>query len=259
MNKALAGVVAVVSLSLAACVSDAPAKVSPIDGEVALSKAGKERLNAAWGYMQAGNYQRAKHHLELALEHDPDSAQVYAAFGYFYSQVGETAHAREAFEKSLKLDRKDGENANKYGVFLCREGEFAKADAMFRQALAIRNYNNMAATLENAGLCALEAKDRDKAEEYFLRAVRHNPRQAEALLELGVMEFEQQNLSRARSYLDRYVETGGVSARSLWLGIQLARLQGDRDTLASWGLKLERLFPDSEEAVLYAKNKKQWQ
>lgn len=245
----------VIALFTAGCVSQQP--TSTVNSR-SLSKPGLERLNAGWGYMGEGQYQRAKHHLDRALEHDPSSARVYAALGYYYSQVGEYKSAEQAFETSIKLDNQDGENMNLYGVFLCREGKYAAAEKMFERVLNIRTYGNMSSTFENAGLCALRTNNAEKAEQYFLRAVRHNPKQAQSLLELANIEFAKQNMARAKGYLDRYTAVGSESARSLWLGIQLAYEQGDRDALASLGLKLERLFPDSEETVQYLNKRKQW-
>ena len=243
------------ALFTAGCVSQQPVSTA---NSRSLSKAGLERLNAGWGYMSDGQYQRAKHHLDRALEHDPGSARVHAALGYYYSQVGEFKAAERSFETSIKLDNQDGENMNLYGVFLCREGKYAAAEKIFERVLDIRTYSNMSSTLENAGLCALRTDNMDKAEQYFLRSVRHNPKQAQSLLELANIEFEKKNTARAKSYLDRHMAVGRESARSLWLGSQLAYEQGDRDAVASLGVKLERLFPDSEETVQYLNKRAQW-
>lgn len=248
-------VVSVLVLALSACASQPTGRTAAATTE---NKAATERLNAGWGYMGAGNFQRAKYHLDRALEHDPKNARVHAALGHYYAEVGEKKRANEAFEESISLDRNDGDNLNLYGVFLCREGKYAAAEDQFKRAMNLKSYNNIAATLENAGLCALRSGNDEKAEEHFQRAVRHNPKQPDALLELGYLEFNKGNLVRARSYLDRYVGASTDTARSLWLGVQLANAQGDKDRVASWGLKLERLFPESEEAIQYADKRKQW-
>lgn len=248
-------VVSVMVLVLSACASQPSNKVAPASTE---NKAAIERLNAGWGYMGAGNYQRAKYHLDRALEHDSKNAKIHAALGHYYAEVGEKARAQEAFEESIRLNRQDGDNLNLYGVFLCREGKYAAAEEQFKRAMNLKSYNNIASTLENAGLCALKSGNEEKAEEHFVRAVRHNPNQANALLELGYLDFKKGNLVRARSFLDRYVGAAADTARSLWLGIQLANAQGDKDRVASWGLKLERLYPESEEAIQYAEKRNQW-
>ena len=49
----------------------------------------------------------------------------------------------------------------------------------------------------------------------------------------------------ARQYYDLFAQGGGQNARSLLLGIRLAKVFEDRDTAASYGLQLKRLYPGS--------------
>lgn len=221
-------------------------------------KAAEARLQAATGYMEAGELDRAKFHLEKALAHQPNHAGVQSALGYYYSLVGEYARAEPHFEKALKLGRDDPSVLDLYGVYLCRQGKYAKAADMFDRAIAIPSNPKMASVLENAGLCALRSSGSEKAEAYFRRALQHNPKQPNALLEMAAREVEQQRFDRAKGYWDRFKEVGRDTPRSLWVGIQLAHALRDKDTVASLGLKLERLFPDSDEADLYADKKQQW-
>lgn len=222
------------------------------------SKAAEARLQAASGYLEAGQLDRAKFHLEKALSHDPNNAGVQSTLGYYYSLVGETQRAEQHFDKALRLDRNNPAVLDLYGVYLCRQGAYAKAQELFDRAIANPSNPKMAAVLENAGLCAMRNQRPDKAEEYFRRSLQHNPKQPHALLEMAARELEQQRYERAKGYWDRFKEVGRDSSRSLWVGIQLAYVLRDKDAVASLGLKLERLFPDSDEADLYADKKQQW-
>lgn len=222
------------------------------------AKAAEARLQAASGYLDAGQLDRAKFHLEKALAHDPKNANVQSTLGYYYSLVGETEQAEQHFERALRLDGKNTGVLDLYGVYLCRQGKFSKAQDLFERAIAIPSNPRMASVLENAGLCAQRAKADDKAIEYFRRALQHNPKQPNALLEIANHELQQQRYERAKGYWDRFKEVGRDSSRSLWIGIQLAHALRDKDTVASLGLKLERLFPDSDEANLYLDNKQKW-
>lgn len=222
------------------------------------TKAAEARLHAASGYLDAGQLDRAKFHLEKALAHDPNNAGVQSALGYYYSLVGETARAESHFDKAFRLDSKNPAVLDLYGVYLCRQGKYSKAQDMFERAIAISSNPRMASALENAGLCALRSAGPEKAEEYFRRSLQHNPKQPNALLEMAAREVELQRFDRAKGYYDRFKEVGRDSSRSLWVGIQLAHALRDKDMVASLGLKLERLFPDSDEADLYADKKQQW-
>jgi type IV pilus assembly protein PilF len=42
---------------------------------------------------------------------------------------------------------------------------------------------------------------------------------------------------------------------SLWLGIQIERVLGDRNALSSYGMLLRNNFPAAEETKLYLKSK----
>ena len=52
----------------------------------------------------------------------------------------------------------------------------------------------------------------------------------------------------ARAYLQRYAEVAQHTAESLWLGVRTENQLGDKDQMASYGLKLRAKFPDSEQA-----------
>lgn len=222
------------------------------------AQAAEARLQAASGYLDAGQLERAKFHLDKALAHDPDSAGVQSTLGYYYSLVGEDERAEQHFEKALRINGKNPGVLDLYGVYLCRQGKYKKAEELFERAIDIPSNPKMASVLENAGLCALRSKADSKATEYFRRALQHNPKQPNALLEMANHELQQQRFERAKGYWDRFKEVGRDSSRSLWIGIQLAHALRDKDTVASLGLKLERLFPDSDEANLYLDNKQKW-
>ncbi|MNO62743.1 hypothetical protein D3C76_534240 [compost metagenome] len=55
----------------------------------------------------------------------------------------------------------------------------------------------------------------------------------------------------ARGYYQEFLRQGGQNARSLLLGIRLAKVFDDRDTAASYGLQLKRLYPASPEYQAY--------
>lgn len=52
-------------------------------------------------------------------------------------------------------------------------------------------------------------------------------------------------------YYAGYAQLSQQNARSLWLGVQLARALDDDNTAASYGLALRNLFPGSAEYQLY--------
>jgi type IV pilus assembly protein PilF len=85
----------------------------------------------------------------------------------------------------------------------------------------------------------------------LVRSLQLNPSQARAALELAVLRFDQQSYLQARQLLSRHARVKQPSARSLWLGIQLARILNKSDDEASQALALKNIFPTSQEYQLY--------
>jgi type IV pilus assembly protein PilF len=235
-------------LSLTACVTTKQSS-SP-----QLEKAAQIRLTLGLRYLQMGQFERAKVNLEKALTYEPDSAQVQVGMGYYYQQVREYGQAEKHYRKALSLEPKNGDILNTYGSFLCEAGRYEEADEAFTKAVRMPGYANLGATFENAGMCALKAGKPQVAEAYFVKALNHNPELAKSLLAMARMNLQRGQLIEARTYLQRHLAVAPVSPEALWLGIQIERQLGDADALASYALKLKGLFPESEEAKLYAKS-----
>jgi type IV pilus assembly protein PilF len=69
-----------------------------------------------------------------------------------------------------------------------------------------------------------------------------------ALLELAQLRYEAGDYATAASYYDRYNSlVRQQSARGLWLGVRLAKAQGDLNAEGSYALALRNRYPDSPE------------
>ena len=79
-----------------------------------------------------------------------------------------------------------------------------------------------------------------------------------SLVHVAQIEFGKDRYERTRHYLDRYQAVAPHTPRSLWLAVQNAVKMGDLDAVASYGLKLEQMFPDSQQTENYLDNKRQW-
>ena len=72
------------------------------------------------------------------------------------------------------------------------------------------------------------------------------------LLELAQLRYDAADFTTAGQYYDTYrTVTRQQSARGLWLGIRLARQQGDLNAEGSYALALENLYPTSAEYEAY--------
>lgn len=239
----------VVVLALGACSSAAVRqeeaqrlKSSEINTELGLS------------YLRERDTERALVKLTRALEQNPDNAKAHAAIALAYDNMERTDRARTHYARAVELSPEDSYARNAYGAFLCREGAVDEALKHFARAVDNPLYPQPEMALTNAGQCVRSKNDLVQAETYFRSALRRNPTFAPALFQMARLSLETGKALSARGYLQRYLAVAKHTAQTLWLGIQIERELGDKDTVASYSLLLRRQYPDSEETRLLLEN-----
>jgi type IV pilus assembly protein PilF len=220
-----------------------------------LKKAALLNIELGHGYLKQGHITRAKKKFIHAVNMAPELAEVHTAIGYFWETVGDIKEAEAAYRKAVSLGNGRGSFYNNYGTFLCREGRYKQAENIFLKSMKDKQYSNSAEVYENAGLCSLRAIEADKAEHYLSLAVRHDPRRIRSLLELSEIKFNKENYKGAQGYLQRFLDQTEPTARSLWLGIQIATKLDNKDAIASNVLLLKNRFEKSHEYQLYLESK----
>ena len=222
------------------------------------AKAASTRLSLGLRYLAQGDYEKAKFNLDKALEHTPNSDNVLRGYAWYYEQVNELARAEQYYQKAMKVNAKNPALLNQYGVFLCRQNKLQKSLAMFEASVAILSNNDVSGTYENAATCNYMAGKKELAEQLYRKALNHNPDQRDSLLGMARIEFNKNRYTRTRSYLTRYERIAQHNARSLWLAIRTESHLGNMDAVASYAIKLEQRFPDSEQTELYLDSRNQW-
>jgi type IV pilus assembly protein PilF len=250
LSRARLGLVSLwvlVALGLPGCASKpAVDEKEPEDG----NKIADLNTRLAIVYMRDGDNELALKKLDKAIDADPAYAPAYSARGLLYNRVGAFDDADENFRKALRLEPDNSSILNNYGQVLCQHGQHAKGQEMFLKANQNPLYPTPEIALNNAGTCAMAAGDAAAAEKHFREALKINPRIAPTLLQMARISYDLGRHLSARAYLQRYLEVGKQTAQSLWLGIQIERVLGDKDALASYSLQLEKAFPDAEETRL---------
>jgi len=227
-------------------------------GEFDRNKAAQTRLAAGLTYLRQGNLQFAKRHLDRALELGADVGSVHFGIAYYYEQIKESKKAEKSYKRALKLEPKNPDFLNGYGSFLCNKNEFAEADVYFSKAIGNPIYANIESAYVNAGVCAKLAGNGNKAANYFRKALNRNGKLPVALIEMATVEYEKKRYDRAYNYIKRYEEVSKPTAKSLWLALRVAHFRKEKNDLSSYALKLEQLFPDSDETAEFLDNKSQW-
>lgn len=206
------------------------------------------------GYLQNGNSELAKVPLRQALELDSSSADAHAALALVYQTEMEPKMAEAEYRKALS-SRTDSRILNNYGGFLFEQKRYQEAIDTYEKAAADGMYPERSRVFENLGLVSLQMNQREQAKEYFDKALRLNRRQPSALLEMSQLSFDDRQYVPARGYYEEYLKQGQQNAKSLLLGIRLAKVFDDKDTAASYGLQLKRLYPASPEYQAYQAEK----
>ena len=212
------------------------------------NQAAMTNLNLAVEYMRRGEYEAALEKLNRAYRYDPHYYATHNTYGLLYQRLGDAGKAEEHFKRAIDLFPTDGATHNYYGQFLCQNKRFDQAEEEFLKAAKNPLYETPEIPLGNAGSCALMNKNPAQAETYFRQALEANPKLPNTLLQMSQLSFDKGNHLSARAYLQRYLEVGRHTPQSLWLGIQIERVLGDKNAVSSYTLLLRNNFPDSVEA-----------
>ncbi|WP_033887452.1 type 4a pilus biogenesis protein PilF, partial [Pseudomonas aeruginosa] len=155
--------------------------------------------------------------------------------------------ADEEYRKALASDSRNARVLNNYGGFLYEQKRYEEAYQRLLEASQDTLYPERSRVFENLGLVSLQMKKPAQAKEYFEKSLRLNRNQPSVALEMADLLYKEREYVPARQYYDLFAQGGGQNARSLLLGIRLAKVFEDRDTAASYGLQLKRLYPGSPE------------
>jgi len=199
-------------------------------------------------YMQKGKYKLSVQKLRKAIELDPELPSAYLYLAQLYYQLDELEDAETNFRKALEMDPDYSRAHNNYGAFLCRQKRYSESETQFLAAIDNPLYENSAATLENIGLCMYQDGQYAKAEDYFTRALVEVPYLSRSLYVLAKINFDRGDIAAAKLNLERYRRVASQTPETLWLGIQIARKLGEKNSEASLALLLKQQFPGSAQA-----------
>ena len=158
---------------------------------------------------------------------------------------------KKAFRRALSYDSDAADIQNNYGAYLFEKGRLDEAYKQFAKAAANIDYEKRSRAYENMGIVAAKQGSYTLAKEHFEKSLRLNGNLPRARLELASSLKHLGDYRTAWAHYLTYAKQARQNSRSLWLGIQLARINGDRSAAASYALQLERLYPGSKELKAY--------
>ncbi|GLS26132.1 type IV pilus biogenesis/stability protein PilW [Marinibactrum halimedae] len=232
---------------LSGCVTTTTGAKPSIDKEKSLAT----RLQLTLGYIRQGNRDAARTNLNRARDINRSDPRIFNAEAMLYQLEGESELAEKAFRNAIRIDPGYSAARNNYGVFLASKGRLEEAIDQFDISGKDIEYERRDTALLNLGQTALKLGDEDKAKASLEHAVMLNRQLGAALIELAEIEFKLRNYSAAKEYIDRFEQKNKPSPRSLWLGIRLERIFGNKDKEASLVLALKNRYPYSNEYLEY--------
>lgn len=243
----------ILSATLLACVTTTSGNSPPPNPE----KAYNAHLNLGLTYLQKDNREASRRHLERALSLKPDSPEAHNGLAMLYQVTGEVELAEKSFVRALKENPEFSQGNVSYGRFLFEQARYQEAYNSFEKATQDVSFDQRALALTYLGQAALKLNRTAKAKALFEQSTNIDNRLAQPLIELAEIYFDEKDYARSKQSLDNFTDIAGRTAKSLWLGIRIERIFGNKDKEASYALALRNLHPYSQEYLEYKKALKQ--
>lgn len=212
------------------------------------------RTDLAAGYFRTGQMAVALEEARRAVQIDPSFPDAYGLLGLIYMELDDRPAAEQNFQRALQLDGANPELNNNYGWFLCQVGRERDSIPYFQRALRDPLYQTPARANWNAGHCLLRIKDYAEAETFLRRSFELDAASAATKFELSRLYLATGQIDRAAFYYGLLAKTTDASSATLWLGLKIARAQGDLRNETRLASELRTRFPASKEAGWLARS-----
>ena len=250
--KLIAVIILAATTTLTACVSVTHGQLK-VDPQAAVNT----RTALAAQYIRSGDLDAAQRSLDAALKIDSRSAEANNLMGVLLQQEGSPRNMEKAetyYKRAIFIDGNYAQARNNYGVYLTNRKRYKEALEQFNVAGAALGYDGRSAALENLGRTYAVLGDMPAAEQAFKQALQANRDSVVARFELAEIFLKKNQIRDASAlYNDylRYLGTQKQGARSLWLGIRIARAENDTLRMKNFINQLALDYPDSDEYKRY--------
>ena len=211
-------------------------------------EAGRINARLAMEYLKRDQLQVAQEKIEKALVQNPRDVNVQLSAGLVYERLRENKTAEKHFRQAVKVSPDSPEAQNALGAYLCRNKQQAKGEEMFVKAANNPLYRTPFVAYTNAGVCARSAGQLERAERYLRQALTSQVDYPETYAQLAGVLHERGNNLHARAFVERYLAVAPATADILLLGYNIEVAMKDPSAAAGFRSRLEKEFPDSEQA-----------
>ena len=206
------------------------------------------RSELASNYYREGRLAIALEEAQRAVQIDSRYAPAYSLLGLIYMDIGDRREAELNFGRALRLEPDDPNIQNNYGWFLCQSGREAESVEYFVRAAGNRLYPTPGLAMRNAGICQMKIGELDGAERSLRRSLEFDGTDPLTKFELSRLYLRRNQPDRAEFYYGLLDQTNRASAAGLWLGLRIARANGDLRKERTMATELRERYPDSREA-----------
>jgi type IV pilus assembly protein PilF len=234
----------VVAILLTACASQQPRDAA--NGESSLRESARIHTELGAGYYAQNQIGVALEEFTDAVKIDPSYASAYNGLGLVYGALGEDVKADDNFKKGIQLEPGNPETRNNYGTFLCSRNRIDESLVQFAEAVKNPLYATPGVAYMNAGVCSIRKNDEKNAELFLRKALQAQPLLNQAAYQLALLQFNHKEYELAHTTLTNAL-VSNPSPDTLWLGIRLERILGNKDAEASYALSLRQKYPNSEQ------------
>lgn len=239
----------VITWLVSACVTTTNRPEQVID----LKKAEETHIQAGLGYLRQRDKESARRHFYKALKMNSKSAGAVNGLALVHQLENNPEEADKYFRQALGIDSEYSLARNNYGAFLYQQKRYPEAEKHLQIVAKDYTYDRRTMALLNLGRTQLKLDKDDEAEKSFKQVLSINYRVPMAQLELADLYFKKNNYTNSKFYLDQFGRSARPTPRSLWLGVRLERIFGNKDKEASYALALKNLHPYSAEYLEYKK------
>lgn len=222
---------------------------------VAADAAHDKRIELGMNYLEVGKRDNARYQFSKALELQKNSPRAYLGIAMVHQANGENKHAEESFKKALRYAQPNQKSQIHvaYGRFLAQTGAAKEACGYFEKAANDFDYQARAEALYLAGQCARQTGNLARVKPALEHSLNLNADYVPPMVELAEIYFQEGDYTKSKRLLSRYEKLAKPSPASLWLGIRIERIFGNKDKEASYALALKNLHPYSKEYLEYKK------
>lgn len=214
-------------------------------------KRAKIRLELAAGYYNNGQTTVALDELKQSINADAGLFEAHNLRGLIYMRLNDFALAEESFRRALQLNPQAASVQHNYGWLLCQNGRMQDAYVQFQGAIANPLHSERSKSWMAMGVCQVKAGARNDAINSLTRANELDPANPVAGYNLALLLMQRRELAKAQFHARRINNSDYANAESLWLGIKIEQLLGNKDAVTQLGVQLHKRFAQSKEAASF--------